>query len=127
MGNTSYVQYPDADQVLMDCIADMTNVVENSKLKHGNTENSKFWERQIERVKYGYGAIKGFAHYIEKIQFLVIENNWLRKQYIYERDRNLYLEVVLKLKLTDQFDSTVKMVDELLTIGLKNLERPENG
>ena len=107
--------------MLMDRIHEVNALLANSKLKTGETESWKFWKRTSDIMKFAWD-------YMQNLNWVLKENYALKEEILYlraalghEREINMHISVLTHLKLTDKFEESVKLVDEIMALGVNDL------
>ncbi len=72
-------------------------------------------------MKYAWDYMQTLNWVIKENYELKEENVYLRAALAHEREINMHISVLTHLKLTDQFDESVKLVDEIMALGVNDL------
>ncbi|TRZ48088.1 hypothetical protein D4S03_10380 [bacterium] len=100
--------------MLLDKIAEINGILAKQKAKTGETESYLFWARVADVMKFAWDYLHDLQWINRKNQMLEAENKWLRDWNVELSKRLEVFELVREMKLTGQFDQTVKRVDEIL-------------
>jgi len=106
--------YEAAPEMLLDKIAEINGILAKQKAKTGETESYLFWARVADVMKFAWDYLHDLQWINRKNQMLEAENKWLRDWNVELSKRLEVFELVREMKLTGQFDQTVKRVDEIL-------------
>ena len=104
--------------MLLDKIAEINGILAKQKEKTGETESYLFWARVADVMKFAWDYLHDLQWIMRKNQMLEAENKWLRDWNVQLSKRLEVFEMVREMKLTGQFDQTVKRVDEMLAARL---------
>ena len=113
--------YEGAPGMLMDRIHEVNALLETSKLKTGATESWKFWKRTSDIMKFAWDYTQNLNWVLKENYALKEENLYLRAALAHEREINMHISVLTHLKLTDQFEERVKLVDQIMALGVNDL------
>ena len=113
--------YEGAPGMLMDRIHEVNALLETSKLKTGATESWKFWKRTSDIMKFAWDYTQNLNWVLKENYALKEENLYLRAALAHEREINMHISVLTHLKLTDQFEERVKLVDEIMALGVNDM------
>ena len=113
--------YEGAPGMLMDRIHEVNSLLETSKLKTGATESWKFWKRTSDIMKFAWDYTQNLNWVLKENYALKEENLYLRAALAHEREINMHISVLTHLKLTDQFEERVKLVDEIMALGVNDM------
>ena len=113
--------YEGAPGILMDRIHEVNALLANSQLKTGQTESWKFWKRTSDIMKYAWDYMQNLNWVLKENYALKEENLYLRAALAHKREINMHISVLTHLKLTGEFDERVKLVDEIMALGVNDL------
>ena len=113
--------YEGAPGMLMDRIHEVNALLESSKLKTGETEPWKFWKRTSDIMKYAWDYMQNLNWVLKENYALKEENLYMRAALAHEREINMHISVLTHLKLTGEFDERVKLVDEIMALGINDM------
>ena len=105
----------------MDRIHEVNALLETSKLKTGETESWKFWKRTSDIMKYAWDYMQNLNWVLKENYALKEENLYMRAALANEREINMHISVLTHLKLTGEFDERVKLVDEIMAMGINDM------
>ena len=106
--------YEAAPDMLLDKIAEINGILAKQKEKTGETESYLFWARVADVMKFAWDYLNDIQWIVRKNHMLEAENKWLKDWNVQLSKRLEVFELVREMKLTGQFDQTVKRVDEIL-------------
>ena len=72
-------------------------------------------------MKYAWDYMQNLNWVLKENYALKEENLYLRAALAHEREINTNISVLTHLKLTGQFEKTVKLVDEIIALGVNDM------
>ncbi len=121
MANVQRSLFEGAPGMLMDRIHEVNALLDTSKLKTGATESWKFWKKTSDIMKFAWDYMQNLDWVLKENYAMKEENLYLRAALAHEREINMHISVLTHLKLTGEFEKTVKLVDEIMALGVNDM------